>query len=97
MLHLAYLDLSSFDTSKVTVGAGFFYAHSKLSTLKLGNKFSWNGAGSSRVIDAPPAPSASKISGADGKWYNSSGVGFAPADIPSNVAGTYYAAASLVP
>ena len=94
---LTSLNLSSFDTSKATHGGRFFSGCSKPTVLKLGAKFSWKGAKTSRVIAAPPAPSASKISGADGKWYISSGVGFAPADIPSNVADTYYASASLVP
>ena len=30
-----------------------------------------------------------------GKWYNSAGVGFAPDEIPSNVADTYYATKAL--
>ena len=38
-----------------------------------------------------PRPDKNYIPGADGKWYNSRGVGFTPDKIPSNVADTYTA------
>ena len=37
------------------------------------------------------------MAGADGKWYDTDGNGYAPADIPSNKAMTYYASKDLVP
>ena len=42
-----------------------------------------------------PAQSASKISGADGKWHTAAGAGYVPAKVPSNKAATYYAYAPL--
>ena len=37
------------------------------------------------------------MAGADGKWYDTDGNGYAPADVPSNKAMTYYASKDLVP
>ena len=86
---LAYLDMSSFDTSKVTSGSEFLYNCTKLAKLRLGEKFSWN----SGTISTPPKPSKYQISGANGKWYNSAGK--ALTSLPSNVADTYYASKAL--
>ena len=44
-----------------------------------------------------PTPSSAYITGADGKWYDTDGNGYAPADIPSNKAMTYYASKNLLP
>ena len=81
------LNLSSFDTSSVTNMGNMFAKCKKLEKVTLGNKFAW--VGTNGYL---PAPSSTYIDGADGKWYNKdTGVGYAPADIPSNTAATYVA------
>lgn len=48
--------------------------------------------------DRLPTPSAYYITGADGKWYAASdGARYAPSEIPSNKADTYYASILLSP
>ena len=88
---LTSLDVSSFDTSKVTNTNGMFDGCFKLQEITLGAKWKW--VGTNGYL---PTPSNTDIPGADGKWYaESDGAGYAPADIPSNKADTYYASKSL--
>lgn len=85
---LETLDISSF--SSCTDGAildGMFETCVKLRVINVGIGWLW----ASKVF---PTPSSSHIHGADGKWYAASdGTGYAPADIPSGKADTYYAVA----
>ena len=74
---LQILDLTSFDTSKVTEMKSMFYCKA-LDTLKLGSKFSFNGASETRQCSLP-----------DGNWVNSAGKVFAANEVPNNVADTY--------
>lgn len=85
---LTSLDLSSFNTSGVTNMKNMFFCL-RLRKLVLGDKFSFNGAGSYRQdteLDAPGAKAGYTAS----DWVNeATGVAYAPADIPNNVAATY--------
>ena len=90
---LTTLDISMFDNHLVSEMSNMFNKCYKLQQIKLGNKFSWKGN-----EGYLPTPSSSYIPGADGKWYAmSDGTGYAPADIPSNKADTYYASKDLLP
>lgn len=104
--NLQKIDVSSFDTDSVeNINMNYiFFECPRLQEVVLGSGFKW-AAFVTEVGEVPPensgirlpAPQSEFISGADGKWYNGNGVGFAPSEIPSNVAGTYYASPSLVP
>lgn len=87
---LAELDLSSFDTSRATKMGSMFDGCHKLQTVTLGDKFSFNGATTSRLTNLP-TPNPSYIPGADGYWYTADGTRYAPSEIPNNTAATYYA------
>ena len=90
---LTSLDLSSWDTSSVTNMDYMFDYCSKLREVTLGEKFAWVGK-----AGCLPTPSTSNIAGADGKWYAKYALtAYAPEDIPSNKADTYYASKSLLP
>ena len=92
--NLRELDLSGFDTSKVTVMDFMFNGDVRLQTVRLGSKFAWKGSEQPYL----PAPSATYIPGATGKWYSAlTGAGHSPQSIPSNWADTYYASKSLAP
>ena len=85
---LTSLDLSSFDTGNVTNMICLFSECDSLERISLGTGFKW--VGTNGYL---PTPSSTYIAGADGKWYDADGNGFAPADIPSNKAMTYTAVA----
>ena len=85
---LTTLDLSSFDTRNVTDMALLFWNCDSLERIDLGAGFKWVG-----TYGYLPTPSSTYIAGADGKWYDTDGNGYAPADIPSNKAMTYTAVA----
>ena len=90
---LASLNLSGlFNTSAVTNMEFMFYYMYELQEVKLGANFKFVGTGGEL-----PTPLGDYITGADGSWYNSAGTAYAPADVPSNVADTYYASKRLVP
>lgn len=75
------LDMSKWDTAQVTNMRNVFYGTNRLSSVILGSKFVF--------VDTYgylPTPSASYISGADGKWYDTAdGVGYTPAELAAVV------------
>ena len=83
---LTSLDLSSFDTGSVTDMDFMFYTCSTLQKVAFGADWKWVG-----TYGYLPTPSSTYIAGADGKWYDTDGKGYAPKDIPSNKAMTYTA------
>ena len=90
---LRELDISGFDTSSVATSSNMFDWCNKLQKVILGRKFSWKDENGYL-----PTQDSINVPNADGKWYAASdGRGYAPADIPSNKADTYYASKSLLP
>ena len=88
---LSSLDLSTWDNSAVTSMKDVFSMMDSLSEVSLGSKFKFVGT-------SPFLPDQTgHVTGADGKWYDTDGNGYAPADVPSNKAMTYYASKDLVP
>ena len=88
---LSSLDLSTWDNSAVTSMKDVFSMMDSLNEVSLGSKFKFVGT-------SPFLPDQTgHVTGADGKWYDTDGNGYAPADIPSNKAMTYYASKDLVP
>ena len=85
---LGSLDLSTWDNSATTSMKDAFLQMDSLNEISLGSKFKF--VGSNGYL---PTPSSTYIAGADGKWYDTDGNGYAPADIPSNKAMTYTAVA----
>lgn len=83
---LTLLNLSNFDTSKVINMEKMFLNCRMLRLVRLGGKFAWAGTDS-----CLPSPDDAFIPGADGKWYNTSAVGFPSSGISSNKADTYTA------
>ena len=66
-----------------------FGSDTKLRTVTVGTGWNW-----SKSNAKLPAISGEDVAGADGKWYAASdGAGYAPADIPSGKADTYYSVA----
>lgn len=92
--NLRELDLSGFDTTNVAYMNLMFKGDIRLQSVRLGSKFAWKGSEQPYL----PAPSATYIPGATGKWYSAlTGAGHSPQSIPSNWADTYYASKSLAP
>ena len=85
---LTTLNLTSFDTANVTNMSYMFRNCSKLQEVAFGADWKWVG-----TKGYLPTPSSAYIAGADGKWYDTDGNGYAPEDIPSNKAMTYTAIA----
>ena len=85
---LGSLDLSTWDNSAATSMKDAFLQMDSLKEISLGSKFKFVG-----TDGYLPTPSSAYIAGADGKWYDTVGKGYAPADIPSNKAMTYTAVA----
>ena len=83
---LTALDLSSFDTESVTSMSNAFYGCSALQKVTFGENWKWVG-----TDGYLPTPDSAYIPGADGKWYDTDGNGYAPKDIPSSKAMTYTA------
>lgn len=84
---LGSLDLSTWDNSAVTSMKDAFSMMDSLSEVSLGSKFKFVGT-------SPFLPvQTGYVTGADGKWYDTDGNGYAPEDIPSNKAMTYTAVA----
>ena len=88
---LETLDLSGFDTSKVTTMQDMFANCSKLEEITLGEKFAW--VGTNGYL---PAQTDSNIPDADGFWYTQHREKYLPADIQSQTAMTYYASLTIV-
>ena len=90
------LDLSGWDISSVKDMSRLFDGMTGLRKISL--PASWKWIGSEGTAGYLPTPSASSIPGADGKWYSTTtGIGYAPADIPSGKADTYVASKELLP
>ena len=88
---LSSLDLSTWDNSAVTSMKDVFSMMDSLNEVSLGSKFKFVGT-------SPFLPDQTgHVAGADGKWYDTDGNGYAPADIPTGKAATYYASKDLVP
>ena len=88
---LSSLDLSTWDNSAVTSMKDVFSMMDSLNEVSLGSKFKFVGT-------SPFLPDQTgHVTGADGKWYDTDGNGYAPADIPTGKAATYYASKDLVP
>ena len=88
---LSSLDLSTWDNSAVTSMKDVFSMMDSLNEVSLGSKFKFVGTN-------PFLPDQTgHVAGADGKWYDTDGNGYAPADVPSNKAMTYYASKDLLP
>ena len=85
---LGSLDLSTWDNSAATSMKDAFLQMDSLNEISLGSKFKF--VGTNGFL---PTPSSTYIAGADGKWYDTDGNGYAPADVPSNKAMTYTAVA----
>lgn len=83
---LGSLDLSTWDNSATTSMKDTFLQMDSLNEISLGSNFKF--VGTNGYL---PTPSDAYIAGADGKWYDTEGNGFAPKDIPSNKAMTYTA------
>lgn len=83
---LGSLDLSTWDNSATTSMRDTFLQMDSLNEISLGSNFKF--VGTNGYL---PTPSDAYIAGADGKWYDTEGNGFAPKDIPSNKAMTYTA------
>ena len=84
---LSSLDLSTWDNSAVTSMKDVFSMMDSLNEVSLGSKFKFIGT-------SPFLPDQTgHVAGADGKWYDTDGNGYAPEDIPSNKAMTYTAVA----
>ena len=89
---LSNLNVSNFDTSLVTNMAYIFSGCQVLQKIKLGDK--WNWVGTDGYL---PTPNRQYIEGANRAWFDTSGTAYAPSNIPSNTAMTYYASKNLVP
>lgn len=87
---LRELDLSGWDTGSATAMNTMFTNMTCLERLTLGEKWTFNGAGTTRLT-SPDAPRADTIPGADGFWYTVDGTAYAPEEIPNYKAATYYA------
>lgn len=101
---LRKLDLSSFNTHNASTSWTdewrdntehgdmdyMFTGMSRLEKITFGENFSFNGDGTCTAA-VLPTPDATYITGADGNWYDLDGDAFAPADIPTTTAATYYA------
>ena len=76
---LTTLDVSGFDTSQVTSMRDMFEYCTKLQAVTLGKDFKF--VGTNGYL---PTPSATYISGADGKWYDTNtGTGYTPEALAS--------------
>ena len=89
---LLSLNLSTFDTSNVTNMYDAFGRCYSLEKITLGEKFSFNGNGivDDTKIAVLPTPSIF------GYWWDRNRTAYAPEDVPSNTAATYYSNLDLV-
>jgi surface protein len=90
-ISLNTLDLSNFNTSKVTDMRDMFSNCYRLVKIKLGENFSFNGAKTTRQTSLSN-PDKTYISTTSGKWNNiETGESYLGTEVPNNVAATYYA------
>ena len=88
---LKELDLSGFDTRKVTKMSGILYDVKNLEKLVLGENFKFDGNGNMPAGEYPAFPAPAAVEGSDGKWYNAeTGVGYTRNELPEGAA-TYVA------
>ena len=85
-------DLAKLNAASLTSATDMFANCFELRKVTIGENWKWIGP-----YGYLPTPSSAHITGADGKWYDAEGNGYAPADIPSNKAMTYYASKNLLP
>lgn len=93
---LEVLDISGLNTSNTTYMSYAFDGCNMLQQVTLGEGFSFNGSGTTRLVNLP-TPDPAFIDGAIGKWQavgagtveRPAGTIYLPADVPSNVAETY--------
>ena len=95
---LKELNLSSFDTRNANsnpsgnwVFLRFMTGCSGLEKVTFGPYFSFDGIGNCPDGYKFVMPGATGVDGWDGYWYDAKGNAYAPADIPEETAGTYYA------
>ena len=92
MGNLEEIDMSGWTNAAAENEPGIlptFSSDTKLRTVTVGTGWNW-----SKSNAKLPAISGEDVAGADGKWYAASdGTGYAPADIPSGKADTYYSVA----
>ncbi len=82
--------LSGLDTSNVTSMTAMFWGCSSLREVALGERFSFEGAGSERLCELPGRHGLGQ--GLTGRWTSSAdGVAYEPGNVPSNVAAAYAA------
>lgn len=86
---LKSIDCSNWSSSTQTQDHLMFDNNHLLEKVTFGDNFCFKDA----VL---PTPNANNIAGADGHWYTRTRAKYAPADIPSNTAMTYYASVDLV-
>lgn len=94
-VYLKELDLSNFDTANSDSMYNMFDKMYRLERITVGSKFNFCGNGSSTARGNFVAPSSDYIPNADGKWYLVNGTAYAPGDIPSLTAATYYATLAI--
>ena len=106
---LKELDLSTFDTRNSNKDYITYYPWSngmlnaflsgcnKLEKITFGPHFSFDGDGSATGGLVFHMPAATGVEGWDGYWYDANGKAYAPADIPEETAGTYYAVNPVTP
>lgn len=85
-------DLAKLNAASLTSATDMFANCFELRKVTIGENWKWIGP-----YGYLPTPSSVHITGADGKWYDAEGNGYAPADIPFNKAMTYYASKNLLP
>lgn len=83
---LERVDLSGLDTRGVRSMRDMFSGCTSLKYVKLGENFSFSGAGSERLCSLPTP----ERDGFEGKWQNAAGETFAPSEVPDG-AGAYTA------
>ena len=97
--NLTTLDLSNWNTNKVTDMNYMFTNMHKLQQITLGANFKFKGTATTPATGSLPTPNKNYITGADGKWYNiATQVGYtaeAVAQLPSGEARTFSAIAPV--
>ena len=94
-VYLETLNLSSFDTSKISSSQfyGLFRNDNKLSKITLSSKFEFiKNTSTTQDQTVLPTPSKNYIPNSDGYWYNvNTNARYSPENVPSKTAATYVA------